>query len=257
MSLSEDAKNRFDRPKRQTPTSLELKNRFDREEDKRNAERRDTSKHDARVEKIADQNSRWVNKNLQPVSAGGTRLPADLAKLRVDTGVGRTAPTATPLNVSVESVVETIAALVRDWKQNSPNGKNFLALFEQNDWNREQLTQTTQHLIQKGHPINSQLPEDAFLLCYNGNHLDPRKRRDRAGNVIYLRGEARRPAPVPFPRVIWPDEQAAIEQEQQQKALAESAAETARAKSLPFDQLKKEATKDRKVERQHMGPVVS
>jgi hypothetical protein len=206
MSLTDDAKNKFDRQRPQTPTSQEQKNRFDREEDRRNAERRNTSKHDARVEKIAEQNTKWVHKNFQPIAAGGTPLPPDLAKMRADSGVGHTAPTAAPLSASVDSVVETVAALVRDWKQNSANGKDFLALFEQNDWNREQLTQATQHLIQKGHPINSQLPEAAFLLCYDGNHLDPRKRRDRAGNVIYLRGEARRPAPVPFPRVIWPDE---------------------------------------------------
>ena len=102
----------------------------------------------------------------------------------------------------------------------------------------------------------SELPEDAFQLCYRGRHLDPKKRRDRAGNMIHLRGEARRAAPVPFPKVIWPDEQAAIEQEQAQKALAESAAETARAKSLPFDQLKSEATKDRKVEHNTWGRCV-
>ncbi len=255
MSLSDDAKNRFDRQKPQTPTSQEQKNRFDLGEDKRNAERRDTSKHDARVEKIADQNSRWVNKNLQPVSAGGTRLPADLAKLRVDTGVGRTAPTATPLNVSVESVVETIAALIFAWKANTESGKNYVALFEQNDWTREQMNNIMQSLIQKGHPINAALPEKTFQIAYAGNHLDPRRRTDRAGNTIRLRGEARRPAPVPFPRVIWADEQAAIEQEQQQKALATAAAETSRAKKLPFDQLRREATKDRKSEPALMGPV--
>jgi hypothetical protein len=160
-------------------------------------------------------------------------------------------PAAAPVSVNLE----TVAALVRDWKANGANGKNFLELFEQNDWNREQLSNATQHLIQKGHPINAQLPEDAFLLCYRGNHLDPRKRTDRAGNTIRLRGEARRPAPVPFPRVIWADEQAAIEQEQQQKALAESASETARARSLPFNELKAEATKNRKNEPAQMGPV--
>ena len=175
MSLSEDAKNKFDRQRPQTPTNQEQKNRFDLGEDKRNARRADTSAHDARVEKIAEQNTKWVHKNFQPVAAGGTPLPADLAKMRSDSGVGRTELKRTPVSsVSIESLAETVAALVRDWKQNSSNGKNFLALFEQNDWNREQLTQATQHLIQKGHPINSQLPEDAFQLCYRGGHLDPK-----------------------------------------------------------------------------------
>ena len=224
---------------------------WDRHEDRINRERANTSKHDARVEKIAEQNARWVNKNAQPIAAGGTRLTPDLAKRKVASDASRTVPAAAPVSVNLE----TVAALVRDWKANGANGKNFLELFEQNDWNREQLSNATQHLIQKGHPINAQLPEDAFLLCYRGNHLDPRKRTDRAGNTIRLRGEARRPAPVPFPRVIWADEQAAIEQEQQQKALAESASETARARSLPFNELKAEATKNRKNEPAQMGPV--
>jgi hypothetical protein len=257
MMLSDDTKNAFERRKPQTSLADDQKNKFDREKDRRDAERRDTSTHDARVQKIEDQNAKWVHKNFQTTAAGGTKLPPSLAKDKAASDASLKAPTAAPLSVGVDSIVETVAALVRDWKQNSPNGKNFLALFEQNDWNREQLTQATQHLIQIGHPINSQLPEDAFLLCYNGNHLDPRKRRDRAGNVIYLRGEARRPAPVPFPRVIWPDEAAAIQEEEAQQALATAAAETARAKSLPFDELKRQATKDRKPASPLMGPMVS
>ena len=194
-----------------------------------------------------------MNKNLQPVSAGGIRLTPDLAKRKAASDASRTAPATTPTAINPG----TVAACVAYWKQNWVNGKLLYELYENNDFNREQLTNATQHLLQRGHAVDVQLAEDAFMLCYNGGHLDPRKRTDRAGNVVHLRGEARRPAPVPFPKVIWPDEQAAIEQEQQQKALATAAAETARAKSLPFDQLKKEATKDRKVERQHMGPVVS
>jgi hypothetical protein len=250
MSLTDDAKNKFDRQRPQTPTSQEQKNKFDREEDRRNARRGNTTAHDARVQKIAEQNTNWVHKNFQPVAAGGTPLPPDLAKLKSASDASRTAPKAAPISVDLE----TLAALIRDWK-NSPSGKNFLALFEQNDWTREQMNNIMQSLIQQGHPVNAALPEKTFQIAYAGNHLDPRKRTDRAGNTIRLRGEARRPAPVPFPRVIWADEQAAIEQEQQQKALAESASETARARSLPFNELKAEATKNRKSEPAQMGPV--
>jgi hypothetical protein len=228
---------------------------WDRHEDRINRERANTSKHDARVEKIAEQNTNWVHKNFQPVAAGGTKLPPVLAKMRVDSGVGRPAPKAAPLNVSVESVAETLAALTRDWKTNSANGKLLYTLYEDNAWTREQLNNIMQSLIQQGHPVNAALPEKTFQIAYAGNHLDPRKRTDRAGNIVRLRGEARRPAPVPFPKTIWPDEQAAIEQEQQQKALAESAIETARARSLPFNELKSEATKNRKSEPAQMGPV--
>jgi hypothetical protein len=256
MSLSEDAKNKFDRQRPQTPTSLEQKNRFDREKDRRNAQRGDTSKHDARVEKIADQNAKWVNKNFQPVAAGGTPLPPDLAKMKLASDASRTELKRTPVtSVSVESLLETITALNRDWKANTESGKNYAALFEDNEWNKVQMGEMEQHLIKGGHPINAQLPEATFLRCYNGGHLDPRKRRDRAGNIVHLRGEARRPAPIPVPHCVWEDETVAVQAEQAQQALATATAETARAKSLPFDQLKQEATRDRKSERALMGPV--
>jgi hypothetical protein len=256
MSLSDDAKNRFDRQRPQTPTSLEQKNRFDRGEDKRNAERADTTAYDNRVKRNAEDNMRWVSKNLQPVSAGGIRLTPNLAKDKAASDASRAELKRTPVTrVSVESVVETVAAIVRDWKASTESGRNYAALFEQNDWTREQMNNITQSLLQQGHPVNAALPEKAFQIAYAGNHLDPRRRTDRAGNTIRLRGEARRPAPVPFPRVIWPDEAAAIQEEQAQQALATAAAETSRAKKLPFDQLKREATKDRKSEPALMGPV--
>jgi hypothetical protein len=253
MSLTDDAKNKFDRQRPQTPTSQEQKNKFDREEDRRNARRGNTTAHDARVEKIAEQNARWVNKNAQPIAAGGTRLTPDLAKRKVASDASRTAPATAPVSVNLE----TVAALVRDWKQNSASGKNLLTLFEESDWNRVQLTEMTQHLLKAGHPVNADLPERAFQLCYEGNHLDPKQRRDRAGNIIRLRGEAARPAPTPVPHCVWEDEAAAIQEEQAQQALATAAAETARAKSLPFEQLQREATKDRKAASPLMGPMVS
>jgi hypothetical protein len=238
------------------PPSLadDQKNKFDRNADVTAARRADTTVHDARVEKIAEQNTRWVNKNLQLTAAGGTRLTPSLAKDKAASDTSRTAPAAAPNAINLG----TVAACVAFWKQHWPNGKLLYELYEDNDFNRQQLTEATQHLLQQGHTVDVQLAEDAFMLCYQGNHLDPKRRRDRAGNIVHLRGEAGRPAPVPFPhRVIWPDEAAAIEREQKEKALATAAVETARAKSLPFDQLKKEATKDRKPERPLMGPVIS
>lgn len=251
MSLSEDAKHKFDRQRPQTPTSQEQKNRFDREDDRRNARRADTSKHDARVEKIAEQNSRWVNKNLQPIAAGGTSLPPDLAKLKSASDASRTAPSTTPTAINPG----TVAACVAYWKQNWPNGKLLYELYEDNDFNRLQLNEMTQHLLKRGHAVDVQLAEDAFMACYRGNHLDPKQRRDRAGNIIRLRGEAARPAPIPVPHCIWEDEAVAIQAEQAQQALATAAAETARAKSLPFNELKSQATKGRKTQPALMGPV--
>jgi hypothetical protein len=199
---------------------------------------------DSRVEKIADRNATWIHSNLQ-------RDP-ETARLKAASDASRTAPTAAPLDIDLG----TVEACVAYWKANWPNGKLLFELYEDNEFTKRQLVEATQYLIKRGHAINPQLAEDAFMLCYNGNHLDPKRRRDRAGNVIHLRGEAGRPAPMPFPRVIWPDEAAAVEREQQEKAVATAAVETARAKSLPFDQLKKEATKDRKSARPEMGPVV-
>lgn len=235
------------------PLADDQKSRFDREQDRRNEQRRNTTAHDARVENIAEQNTRWVHKNFQPVAAGGTPLTEDLAKLKSASDASRTAPVAAPVGINLG----TVAACVAYWKQNWPNGKLLYELYEDNDFNRQQLTEATQHLIQQGHAVDVQLADDAFMLCYNGNHLDPKRRRDRAGNIVHLRGEAGRPAPVPFPHTVWPDEAAAIERERQEKAVATAAAATARAKSLPFDQLKKEATKDRKPERAQMGPIIS
>jgi hypothetical protein len=253
MSLSDDAKNKFDRQRPQTPLSQEQKNKFDREEDRRNARRADTRAHDARVEKIDQRNANWVHKNFQPVAAGGTPLPPDLAKLKSASDASRSRPKAAPIAVDVES----LEAFVRDWRDNSVNGRAMRELYEDSPWNGEMFNRSIQHLIQKGHPVNARLPEDAFMLLYNGDHLDPKKRRDRAGNIVRLRGEAARPAPREFPRVIWPDEAAAIQAKQVEEALATAAAETARAKSLPFDQLKKEAIKDRKPASPLMGPMVS
>jgi hypothetical protein len=232
--------------RRATPPSLadDQKSRFDREQDRRNAERADTTVFDSRVEKIADRNATWIHKNLQ-------RDP-ETARLKAASDTSRTAPAAAPLGIDLGAV----EACVAYWKANWPNGKLLFELYEDNEFTKRQLVEATQYLIKRGHAINPQLAEDAFMLCYNGNHLDPKRRRDRAGNVIHLRGEAGRPAPMPFPRVIWPDEAAAVEREQQEKAVATAAVETARAKSLPFDQLKKEATKDRKSSRPEMGPVV-
>ena len=238
-----------------TPPSLaeDQKSKFDREQDRRDEQRRNTTAHDARVEKIAEQNARWVNKNLQPVAAGGTRLTPDLAKRKVASDASRTVPKAAPVGINLG----TVAACVAYWKENWPNGKLLYELYEDNDFNRQQLNEVTQHLLQQGHAVDVQLAEDAFMLCYNGNHLDPRKRRDRAGNVVHLRGEARRPAPVPVTKCIWPDEAAAVQEEQAQQAVAAAAAETARAKALPFDELCRQAVKGRKTEHPQMGPVVS
>jgi hypothetical protein len=233
------------------PLSDDQKSRFDREQDKRNAERANTSKHDARVAKIAEQNARWVNKNLQ---SAAQRDP-EIARLKKASDASRTELKRTPVtSVSVESLLETITALNRDWKANTESGRNYVALFEDNEWNKAQMGEMEQHLIKGGHPINAQLPEATFLRCYHGGHLDPRKRRDRAGNVVHLRGEAQRPAPVAVPHCVWPDEAAAVQAEQAQQALATAAAETTRAKSLPFDQWRREATKDRKPARPLMGP---
>jgi hypothetical protein len=254
--MSQETKNVFERRRPQPTLAADQQNKFERHQENINEQRRNTTTHDANVAKLAEHNSRWVNKIFQPVGAGGTPLTPELIALKGASDSSRATPTAAPISINLETLAATLAALIRDWKANSANGKNLATLFEDNDWNSEQLSNATQYLIQEGHPINSQLPEDAFQLCYDGGHLDPRKRRDRAGNVVHLRGEAARPAPVAFPRVIWPDEAAAVEREQQEKAVATAAVETARAKSLPFDQLKKEATKDRKSARPEMGPVV-
>jgi hypothetical protein len=225
------------------------KTKFDRHAEVVAAQRADTSAHDARVQKIEDKNAEWVHKKFRTTAAGGTPLPADLAKQKVASDASRTAPKAAPVSVDLE----TLAALIRDWK-NGASGKNYLELFEQNPWTREQMNNIMQSLIQQGHPVNAALPEKTFQIAYAGNHLDPRKRTDRAGNTIRLRGEARRPAPVPFPRVIWPDEADAMERERQENAVAAAAAETVQAKSLTFDELRREAVKNRKTERPLMGP---
>lgn len=256
MSQEENA-NAWKKKEAQESLRDDRKSRFVLHQEAVNAKRRDTTAHDAHVQSCEDAHARWTGQSAAPQTPGGNAADAELAQLRKKVYAERIAPAALPLSVSVESVVETIAALIRDWMANTENGKNYGALFEQNEWNKAQMNEMTQHLIKEGHPINAQLPEVVFLRCYRGGHLDPRKRRDRAGNVIYLRGEARRPAPVPVPHCVWPDEAAAIERERQENAVAAAATETARARSLPFDQLQREAARGRKPASPLMGPMVS
>jgi hypothetical protein len=229
------------------------KHAFQKHEEVVKDQRRNTTVHDQRVQSHEDARARWTGQSAAPRTPGGNLAGDELAQLQKKAHAGHTAQAATPTEINPG----TVAACIAFWKQNWPNGKLLYELFEDNDWTREQLTNATQHLLQRGHAVDVQLAEDAFQLCYAGNHLDPKKRRDRAGNIIYLRGEARRPAPVPFPRVIWPDEAAAIQREQGEKAAAAAAAEAARARSMPFDQLRTEAVKGRKTERPQMGPVIS
>src|SRR5271168_181010 len=95
------------------------KNKFDRHAEVVATQRADTTTHDSRVKKIADDNARWVNKNFQPVAAGGTRLTDSLTRDKAASDASRTAPAAAPTRINLG----TVAACVAYWKQNWPNGK--------------------------------------------------------------------------------------------------------------------------------------
>src|SRR5580704_13573043 len=119
------------------PSSLadDQKNKFDRNQEHVNEQRRNTDAHDSRVEKIAEQNARWVNKNLQPTAAGGTRLTPSLTRDKAASDASRTAPVAAPVGINLG----TVAACIAYWKQNWLNGKLLYELYEDNDFNRQQL----------------------------------------------------------------------------------------------------------------------
>jgi hypothetical protein len=233
--MSSDLRNVFARKKGQTSLADDRVNRFERHLQVVAARRRDTSLHDNRVQRREDDRAAWTKQTAPPTASGGTRLTSDLVGLKAASDASRTAAKQPSIVINPQ----VLKAVVMLWRSESPDGVTFFRFYEESAFNKESFNNAVQHLIARGAPIDPELPQAAYESCVSGNHLEPKKRRDRDGNVVTLRSEAGRPTPALFPRVIWPDEAAAEDQARHELAVEAASAEVQRALSLPFAELQK------------------
>src|SRR5260370_21365551 len=117
--MSDDNRNAFERRQPQPSLADDRQNRFSRQREVVDEKRRDTTAHDNRVAKHAQDNARWLKKTFQPTAAGGTPLPDDLVALKAASDVSRTAPKQEPISINIG----TLRAVITLWRLESPDGQ--------------------------------------------------------------------------------------------------------------------------------------
>jgi hypothetical protein len=244
--MANDGANVFVRRKApQAPLANDRTTKWNRNDAARIEKRKDTSALDARVAKHEQDHTTW--KRDTPRSASGTPLNANLAKLRDEseqTRISRANP-APPRRIDLG----VLTAVVREWRQTTPDGIALYELYEEGDFNRTSLQRAVEWLIAHGHEIDMLLPQHAFEKCVIGNHLEHRLRRNRDGHVVRKRGEMLSQLPPTLhERYVWSDEAEANEQAQHDAAVKAAEAETKRALSMSFEQLQAAVRKNYKPE---------
>ena len=233
--MSDDYKNAFERRKVPTTRADDQKNRFQRHDEVVAARRADTGPHDARVQKIADDNARWVRRNFQPTATGGTPLPPDLAALKTASDADREARR----NPAPPRVIRLSAwyAVARVWHLETPNGQRFF----DDDFNRTSMNNAMQTRLANGDDVSVEMVERSYQDCVRGNHLmQPYRRDPETGGRITVRGAKMLAPPTVYPPHQWPDEMAVTARENEEKLLRANSEDAARAMSLTFADLQRE-----------------
>jgi hypothetical protein len=248
--------NVFERRKAPQPTLADdRKNKFQRNRDAVNAQQRDTSLHDQRVQKREENRVKWNRQDEGTKTASGTHLSGDLAKSRdaaEKTRLSRANP-APPRTIDVGVLI----AVVTHWRQTSPDGKALYELYEDSEFNRTSLQRAVEWLIAYGHDIDMSLPQAAYERCVARNRLEQKVRRDRDGNVVRRRGEMiSQLPPTLHERYVWNDEREANEEAQHAAAVKAAEAETRKALSMNFEELQATVRKNYKIESPKMGALV-
>jgi hypothetical protein len=232
-NLSKETENAFDRAKAQPAQRDDRKNKFQRHQEVVDGQRRDTTAHENRVKKLADDNARWTKKSFQPTAAGGTPLPDDLAKLKTTSDADRAAR-RNPAVVAapfIAPTVQTITAIVNGWKTQTTNG---LSYFD-SAFNHRNMTLRIRDQFDIGAlpQWSVEALDEAFAFLLANNYLETPFRT----GTVHPRGQS---APKRYPYVM--PEQAAEESERNRdEDFARTTAEIERALSLPFEQLRREA----------------
>jgi hypothetical protein len=252
--MANDQANVFVRKQPQPALADDQKNKFQRNRDAVNAQQRDTSLHDGRVQKREQNRAAWTRQNEGTKTASGTHLDGDLAKSR-DAAEKSRISRANPVPPIIVDI-HTLLAVVVFWRTNYPDGVSLYSNFEESDWNKEQLQRAVQFHIANGMPITPALAQAAFDSCREGGHLDVKKRRDRDGSIVRRRGESMSELPpVEFPRTIWNDERQANEQAAHERAVAAAEAETRKALGMNFEELQAAVRKNYKPQPPTTAPV--
>jgi hypothetical protein len=233
MKMSEEEKaSPWKKQEQQASLSDDHKDRFDRHQEVVDAQRRNTTAHDARVQHREENRARWTKQTAPPTAAGGTPLSPDVAALKrasdADREQRRTKTQATVPFIA--PTVATITAIVNGWKTQTPNG---LSYFD-SAFNHRNMTLRVREQFELGHLIQWSVEalDEAFTFLLANNYLEtPFKTA-----AIHPRGQS---APKPYPYVM-PEEAAEEAERERIEDIHKTTEEIERAFSLPFDDLQKE-----------------
>lgn len=184
-----------------------------------------------------NQRVRWTHRNDAPRTSGGIAAGTELCQLKAAERVfthnqSHSAPPPDPI---------ALKAHVLLWRSETPEGRAFIAT----PYNIEVLSNSIQHHLGIGWPINIEMITRSHRFALEGNHYDLRQ-RDADGNIVVRRGD--KPfggsAPVPLAPFIWPDERQAADAEALQLEIEKALAERNEAQSRPFDELQQDVRKN-------------
>jgi hypothetical protein len=231
--MSDEAKNVFERKKPQSTLADDRQNPFQRKKELVDAQRRDTSQHDARVQHHEEARATWTKQADAPTAAGGTRLStAELVALKAASDADREQRRDTKTQATVPFIaptVATITAIVNGWKT-TPNGR---AYFD-SAFNHRNLTLRVREQFELGALVQWSIEalDETFSFLLANNYLETQFKTAS----IHPRGM---PAPKPYPYVS-PEEAAEETERERIDDIGKTTEEVERALNLPFNELQKQ-----------------
>lgn len=227
---NDEQRNAFERKQPQSTLADDRKNRFERHKEVIDADRKNTTVHDARVQHREEVRATW-HRHDAPVSSTGTLLTRNLVNLkaaeRAFTGAqSKSNPLPDPI---------ALKAHVLLWRLETPDGREFIAT----PYNIDVLNNSLQHHLGIGWPVALETITASNSFALDHNHYDLRQ-RNADGNIVVRRGD--KPfgggAPVPLAPFIWPDERQALDADEIRLAIEQALVEKAQAQAMPFGELK-------------------
>lgn len=142
--------------------------------------------------------------------------------------------------------VQALQAPLEYWFNHADAAANFY----QSEFNYTSLVNCFTTLVfREAKPAIPETVAEAHEICVRGNHLEFQRRTDANGATVRRRGEpAHNIPPTLYPAYAWPAQEAAASEAALQQMIDSRETEIKRAKAMPFNQLKAEATANRKPE---------
>lgn len=226
----QEAQNVFQRAKARPSLAEDRTNRFERHDAARTEQKKVEHEADVsrRVARNAEQRRSWVGDGRKQNSAvGSTTLNSDLVELKRASDASREAARQPLAPTQPALTLQTVEAVIAQFEQHHPD--YYSSRFnDTNFWN------AIAAMLHQGHAFSYEVCVEVYKQLKANNFLESKPGPRKRGEFVL------RSAPqVYYPHHVAEREREELAQDQEETRRANDAADGERAKSMPFEQLRR------------------